>query len=195
VETLAANRYVTAPNAFTLARLLCLPVFCYLLLGRDEPVAAALLLGGLGATDWVDGWLARRFDQTSEFGKMFDPTVDRLVFITALITILVADAAPRWFCIAVLVREVAVGATVAIATLAFGMKRFDVTFLGKSATCLLLFAIPAFVLGGSDLSTAGLFQALGWMLGLPGLALSYYTAITYVPLIRANMRAGQGRHR
>ena len=75
------TRYLTMPNAFTLVRLCCIPLFLYLLFGRDNRAGAAWLLGGLGATDWVDGWLARRLDQTSEFGKMFDPTVDRLLFI------------------------------------------------------------------------------------------------------------------
>ena len=137
----------TVPNLFTLLRLLCLPLFLYLLLGRDNRAAAAWLLGGLGATDWVDGYLARRLGQVSEFGKKFDPTVDRLLFIVALVAIIADDAAPRWFCIAVLVREVLVGGTIAIATVVFHMARFDVTWLGKTATFLLMFAIPGFVLG------------------------------------------------
>ncbi|MEZ5250748.1 MAG: CDP-alcohol phosphatidyltransferase family protein [Ilumatobacteraceae bacterium] len=63
-------------------------IFCWLLFGRDDQVAAAWLLGGLGATDWVDGWRSRRFDQVSEFGKIFDPTADRLLFIVAIGSIL-----------------------------------------------------------------------------------------------------------
>jgi cardiolipin synthase len=181
----------TVPNAFTLARLLCLPLFLYLLLGRDDPAAAAWLLGGLGATDWVDGYLARRLGQVSEFGKKFDPTVDRLLFIVALVAIIAADAAPRWFCIAVLVREVVVGATIAIATVAFHMTRFDVTWLGKTATFLLMFAIPGFVLGGSDFPGHAWFNAVSWILGIPGLVLSYWTAVGYVPEIRRGIASGR----
>ena len=66
------------PNLFTFLRLLCLPVFVWVLFGLPSRQAAAWMLGGLGATDWVDGYLARRLGQTSEFGKKFDPTVDRL---------------------------------------------------------------------------------------------------------------------
>ena len=84
MEALAPNRYLTVPNAFTLFRLCCIPLFLYLLFGRDNRAGAAWLLGGLGATDWVDGWLARRLHQTSEFGKMFDPTADRLLFIVGI---------------------------------------------------------------------------------------------------------------
>jgi cardiolipin synthase len=181
----------TVPNLFTLARLLCLPLFLYLLLGRDNRAGAAWLLGGLGATDWVDGYLARRLGQVSEFGKKFDPTVDRLLFIVALLAIIADDAAPRWFCIAVLGRELLVGGTIAVATIAFHMVPFDVTWLGKTATFLLMFAIPGFVLGASDFPGATGFQVVAWVLGIPGLALSYWTAVGYVPQIRRGVAAGR----
>jgi cardiolipin synthase len=184
---------LTLPNLFTLVRLLCLPLFLYLLLWRDNQAAAAFLLVGLGATDWVDGYLARRLGQVSEFGKKFDPTVDRLVFIVALLAIIADDAAPRWFCIAVLVRELLVGGAVAIATVFFSMARFDVTFLGKTATFLLLGAVPAFVLGSSDFPGHDWFTALGWILGIPGLAQSWYTAIRYIPEIRRSVALGRAR--
>ena len=141
MEALATNRYLTLPNAFTLFRLCCIPLFLYLLFGRDNRAGAAWLLGGLGATDQVDGWLARRLDQTSEFGKIFDPTADRLLFIVGVGGIIIDHAAPLWIAWAVVAREVLIGGTVAIATLAFGMKRFDVTWWGKVGTFLLMFAI------------------------------------------------------
>ena len=63
---LSSHRFLTAPNVFTLLRLCCIPLFLYLLFGKDNRAAAAWLLGGLGATDWVDGWLARRFNQVGK---------------------------------------------------------------------------------------------------------------------------------
>jgi cardiolipin synthase (CMP-forming) len=191
MEALAPNRYLTVPNAFTLFRLCCIPLFLYLLLGLDNRAGAAWLLGGLGATDWVDGWLARRLHQTSEFGKMFDPTVDRLLFIVGIGGIIIDGAAPLWFCWAVLIREVLVGGTVAISMLVFGMKRFDVSFLGKLATLLLMFALPGFLLGASDFPGHQAFQVAAWMVGIPGLILSYYTAFTYIPTIRESLREGR----
>lgn len=185
------TRIATWPNLFTLLRLLCLPLFLYLLLGRDNRAAAGWLLGGLGATDWVDGYLARRLGQVSEFGKIFDPTVDRLLLVVAVLAIIADDAAPLWFMVAVLVREVAVATAMVIATLAFGMKRFDVSFLGKSATFWLMFAIPGFAIGSSNFPGHSGFQLAAWILGITGLALSYYTAIAYIPQIRAGIRAGR----
>jgi cardiolipin synthase len=191
MEQLSTHRYLTLPNAFTLLRLCCIPLFLYLLFGRDNRAGAAWLLGGLGATDWFDGWLARRLNQTSEFGKIFDPTADRLLFIIAVGGIIVDGSAPLWLAWAIVAREVIFGGTVAIATLAFGMKRFDVTWLGKVATFLLMFAFPGFMLGASDFPAHQGFQVASWVLAIPGLVLSYYTAVTYIPTIRVSLREGR----
>jgi cardiolipin synthase len=187
----ATHRW-TLPNLITLLRLLCLPLFLYLLFGRDNRAAAAWLLGGLGATDWVDGYLARRLGQVSEFGKKFDPTVDRLLFIVGIGGIVIDGAAPLWVALAVLVREVAVGGTVAFATLVYDMPRFDVSWWGKTQTAMMMFAFPGFMLGSSDFPGADVFWFLAWCLAIPGLVLSYYTAFAYIPLIRNGIRAGRG---
>jgi cardiolipin synthase (CMP-forming) len=192
-DTAGVHSILTIPNVVTALRLLCLPVFWYVLFVLENRAAAALLLGGLGATDWVDGYLARRLGQISEFGKMFDPTVDRLLFIVGLLGIMIDGSMPIWFGVAVLAREVVVGATMATATLVFAMERFDVTYLGKVATFLLMFAVPGFLLGSSDFVGAEWFWWVSWLLGVPGLVLSYYTAIAYIPLIRDGLRAGRAQ--
>ncbi|NQY57243.1 MAG: CDP-alcohol phosphatidyltransferase family protein [Ilumatobacteraceae bacterium] len=180
----------TIPNAVTLVRLLCLPIFLWLLFDQENRAGAALMLGALGATDWIDGYLARRLGQVSEFGKVFDPTVDRLLFIVALTAIIIDGSIPLWFAIAILVREVGVGAMMVIATVLFNMPRFDVTFAGKTATFLLMFAVPGFLMGNSDIAGADLFTVAAWILGIPGLALSYWTAGAYVPKVREAIRSG-----
>ena len=181
----------TIPNLVTLVRLGCIPIFLYLLFGRDDRASAAWLLGGLGATDWVDGFIARRFDQVSELGKMLDPIADRLLFIVSVTAIIIDGGAPRWFCILVLVREAGLGLTVAGLTLFAGMSRFDVTWWGKTATFLLMFAVPGFLLGASDFPGHAGFQLTAWILGIPGLVLSYYTAAAYIPTIAAHVRSGR----
>jgi cardiolipin synthase len=180
----------TIPNAFTLLRLLLLPVFLYVLFGLENRAAAALLLGGLSATDWVDGYLARRLGQVSEFGKIFDPTVDRLLFVVATIAIIVDGSIPLWFALAVLFREVAVGLMMAIATLVYKMPRIDVTYLGKLATFLLMFAVPGFLMGNSAIAGADAFQVAAWLVGIPGLILSYWTGIAYIPQVRRAVAEG-----
>jgi len=185
----------TLPNLFTLARLLCLPLFLYLLFGADNRAGAAWLLAGLGATDWVDGWMARKFDQTSEFGKVFDPTVDRLFFFVSIIAIIIDGSIPLWFALAVLVREVVVGGVIVVATLFMKMERFGVTYLGKLATFLLMGAVPSFLIGSTDVWEAPFFAVLAWAFGIPGLVLSYWTGIAYIPQIKRGVALGRSRTR
>jgi cardiolipin synthase len=179
----------TIPNAFTLLRLLCLPLFLYVLFGLDNQAAAAWMLGALGATDWVDGYLARRLGQVSEFGKVFDPTVDRLLFLVAVTAIIIDGSMPFWFGVAVLVREILVGLMMAVATVVYKMPRIDVTYWGKLATFLLMFAVPGFLMGNSTMPGAAGFEVLAWILGIPGLVLSYWTGIAYIPQVRRALAA------
>jgi len=178
------------PNAFTLVRLLLLPVFLWVLFGLDNRAGAAVMLGALGATDWVDGYLARRLGQVSEFGKVFDPTVDRLLFLVATTAIIIDGSIPVWFGLAVLAREILVGLMMAIATLVYKMPRIDVTYWGKLATFLLMFAVPGFLMGNSDFAGARAFEIAAWVVGIPGLILSYWTAIAYIPQVRAAIASG-----
>jgi cardiolipin synthase len=185
------DRLWTVPNLFTLIRLLCLPWFLYLLFVDENRAGAAWLLAALGSTDWVDGYIARRFDQSSEFGKIFDPTVDRVLFIVSVTAIVIDGSIPIWFAVAVLVREVLVGGVIAFSTLFLHMERFGVTWLGKCATFLLMGAVPSFLLGAADVWESPFFAALAWVLGIPGLVLSYWTGIAYIPLIRSGLEAGR----
>lgn len=185
----------TWPNLFTLVRLLCLPLFLYLLFGQDNRAGAAWLLALLGSTDWVDGFIARRFDQGSEFGKIFDPTVDRLLFIVSVTAIIIDGSIPLWFAVAVLAREVVVGGIIAFSTLFLHMERFGVTWLGKCATFALMGAVPSFLVGNADVWESPFFSVLAWVLGIPGLALSYWTGMAYIPLVRRGVAAGRASQR
>src|SRR5262249_61812034 len=109
-------------------------------------MAAGILLGVLGATDWVDGYIARRFGQVSELGKVLDPTADRLLFIVCVGGIIVDGSAPLVFSVLVVAREVVVGGSLVILTL-MGMKRFDVSWSGKAGTFGLSLAFPPFLIG------------------------------------------------
>ncbi|MGP8149186.1 MAG: CDP-alcohol phosphatidyltransferase family protein, partial [Acidimicrobiales bacterium] len=71
------DRVWTLPNAISFARILLLGAFCWLLFGPDERIAATLVLMFVGVTDFLDGYLARRFNQVSTLGKVLDPVADR----------------------------------------------------------------------------------------------------------------------
>ena len=189
------DRIVTIPNVITCVRLACLPVFVYLLFGRDNPAAAAGLLALLGVTDWVDGYIARHYDQVSTVGKVLDPVADRLLFFVAVGSIIVYGGAPFWFSVLVLARELLVSVAV-LALAALGAKRIDVTWYGKAGTFCLMGAFPLF-LAGSDPNLAGadLFTVAAWGFGVPGLILSYYAAVLYVPIGFAALREGRAARR
>jgi cardiolipin synthase (CMP-forming) len=181
---------VTLPNLVTVARLCCLPLFLWLLFGREDRAAAAWLLAGLGISDWVDGFLARRLGQVSELGKVLDPVADRLLFLVGAGGILIDGSVPTWFAVTVLVRETLVGgATVVLAAL--GARRIDVTWFGKAGTFGLMIAFPLFLAHHSDLSWADTAGVLAWVAGIPGLALSLYAAVLYVPLARRALADGR----
>jgi len=180
----------TWPNLVTLLRLLCLPVFLWLLFTRDDRAAAAYLLGVLGATDWVDGWLARRLQQRSEFGAVFDPAVDRLLFIVGVAAIIVDGAVPGWLGWGVVAREVLVAAMMLVGT-ALGMQRFPVSQWGKNYTFALMFAFPLLLLGVSDAGWALGARNAGWAIAVPGVVLCYTTAIGYVPRVWRGVRVAR----
>jgi cardiolipin synthase len=185
------DRILTIPNLITLARLLCLPVYLWLLLGVENRAAAAGLLAGLGATDWVDGYIARHFDQVSNLGKVIDPVADRFLFFVAITGMLLVDppGAPVWFAVVVLVREVVVGGSTVLLAL-LGARRIDVSWFGKAGTFGLMFAFPLF-LWGSGSNGNDVAWVLGWLAGIPALILSLYAAVLYVPAGLSALREGR----
>ncbi len=190
-ERTALQDALTVPNLVTVIRLCCIPWFLWILFHQHNRFAAAWLLAAIGATDWIDGYIARRFHQVSELGKVLDPAADRLLFIVGVAGIIIDRSAPLWFCLMVVIREVLIGGSLAILTL-LGMKRFDVSWWGKTATFLLMFAFPLFLLHAADRPNwSPGAQCLAWIFGIPGLILSYYTAVTYVPMMRRALAAGR----
>jgi cardiolipin synthase len=180
---------VTIPNVLTFVRLLSLPLFVWLLVAEDRRVAAAVYLAVIASTDWFDGWIARRYDQGTRFGKLFDPTVDRILFVVTLATIISVDGIPLWFAVAVLVRELSVSAVTVFLVLS-RYEPVDVTWFGKAGTFGLLTAVPLF-LAGSDPGFPEASTTLAWLIGIPSLALSYYSVLTYLPEWRATVAAGR----
>jgi cardiolipin synthase len=187
------SRVVTVPNLITLARLALVPVFLYLLFWTEPTrrMAAAYLLGFLGATDWVDGYVARRFHQVSTLGKVLDPVADRVLLGVAIVAIMIDGSAPIWLGTLVIVREVLV--SVAVLVLAgMGAKRIDVQWVGKAGTLALMFAFPLFLVGNSpDCWWQGFGAFCAWGFAIPGLVLSWYAALTYIPIARRALAEGR----
>ncbi len=180
------DRVLTVPNLISLGRLLCVPLFLWLLFGRENRVAAAVLLAVLGATDWVDGYLARRWGQVSTVGKVLDPTADRLLLVVGIVAILIDGSVPPLLAWLAVAREVAVAA-MALTLAALGARRIDVSWAGKCGTFLLMTAFPLFLLGEGE----GAAAAVAWPLAVAGLGFAWYSAVAYVPAGLAALKEGR----
>jgi cardiolipin synthase len=188
------DRILTVPNLVTLVRLACIPLFVWLVFGAHRQTAAAVLLGVLGATDWVDGYVARRFHQVSTLGKILDPAADRVLVVTAVIVIMVVGAVPVWFGVLTLVREVVVAGMVLLLA-SLGAARIDVLWVGKAGTFGLMFAYPAFLLSHGTASWQVPFHVFAWVAGLGGLTLAYVAAFSYIGPARKALRDGRTARR
>jgi len=182
----------TIPNLISVLRLAGVPVFLWLLLGQDDPIAAGILFAVLGATDWVDGYIARRFDQGSEIGKILDPVSDRVMLIAGAAGLIISGDVPLWVGIVVLAREAALSVVTLILASA-GARRIDVQWVGKAGTLALMFALPLFVLV-AELEPSGLrdiIEVVTWLFTIGGLILSYYAAALYIPMARNALKEGR----
>jgi cardiolipin synthase len=168
---------LTIPNVISMIRIALIPFFLWLLLGARDPVAAAWVIGPIGATDWVDGYLARRLHQVSELGKFLDPAADRLAVAAAVIGGWISGFLPWPVALAIIVRE----SVVVVGALVLGLRarsKLDVRYLGKVATFGIYWAIPFFLLHAG---TGWAWQEwLAWGLAVPSLVLYYIVAAQYV---------------
>jgi cardiolipin synthase len=185
----------TWPNLVTALRLAAIPIYVLILFTTNHRAIAAWMLGALGATDWIDGYLARRLHQTSTIGKIIDPTADRILVMTGLVSVALVHAVPWWFAGVTLFRELVVsGLTVALAAL--GATRIDVLWWGKVSTFVLMTTFPTFLLtsnphGAPLVTWQHDLRLATWVLGIVGLVMAYAVAVSYVGPARRALAAGR----
>lgn len=173
MERASERRVLTVPNLLSAARIALIPVFVLLLADEDVRVWGFVLLGLVQATDWVDGYVARRTGAVTTLGKVLDPVADRLAVAAALITFVVLGIFPLWAALIVLVRDGII--TLAVAYLSLLRIRIDVRWVGKAATFSLMWGIPMIAWGNAGLYLPDMVWTLGWIWFAVG-ALEYYVA-------------------
>lgn len=176
------DRILTVANLVTLVRLLGLPLFVYLMVGPAAYGKAFGVLATVAATDWVDGYAARRFDQVTRLGQVLDPLIDRVLLATAGITLAALGIVP-WPILALIVgRDVVL--LLAAAIVFRGLPPIPVNRTGKFATANLLIGIPGFLLGRMDWPYRIQFFFTAWGFTVVGIAAYYLAGVQYARAAR-----------
>lgn len=170
-----------APNLITLFRLVLLPVLFVVMRYKNGAIVAAVLLVVMGASDFVDGYVARKLDSVSTFGKVFDPTSDRVVLIVVAVALILHHLLPFWLAGPLLLREVLVSVLVLILAGVKGV-RADVVWIGKAGTFLALAGLPGLMFGLSSGVIPRTLYLTGEVLLAVGTILLYGAGVEYVRL-------------
>jgi cardiolipin synthase (CMP-forming) len=180
---------LTVPNVISLGRILSIPVFWWLIVHERTTAAGLILFVAVAATDWVDGYVARRTGQVSELGKVLDPVADRLAITSGLLALVMRDAFPLWAALLVLIRDALV-LVVGAALLAGRRVSLDVRTVGKVATFTLMAAIPAIAWGNLGLPLGEVTLPAGWVAFAVGIVEYFAAAILYTIDLRRVLSSG-----
>ena len=163
------DRVVTIPNLLTVVRFMGVPLFIWLVLAQKEYWAGVVVLAVMAGTDWIDGYIARRFDQASKLGRVLDPIADRLALLAVAFTLVIAGVVP-WLSLAALVIPDAVLLVLTL-SLFHGHPDLPVSVVGKVRTGLLLLGTPLLLLSRLDTGMSATLLTAAWVvlgLGLVG---------------------------
>ncbi|QLQ10597.1 MAG: CDP-alcohol phosphatidyltransferase family protein [Nocardioidaceae bacterium] len=181
------DRVLTIPNVISMIRLAGVPLFLWLILGPQADGWALIVLMLSGVTDYLDGYLARKFDQTSNLGAILDPVADRLYILSTVIGLALRDIIPWWLAILLPLRDVFLWVLVPFLRTR-GYSSLPVHFLGKAATAGLLYAFPLLLLGEGDGVVATLANVFGWACAIWGTGLYWWAGLLYAWQVRALLR-------
>jgi cardiolipin synthase len=147
---------LTPANQLTLLRMLLIPAFVILVVYGELGWALFVFITA-GATDALDGLIARRSGQKTQLGAWLDPMADKLLLVTTFVVLTLpglnlANRLPVWLTVLIISRDVVIVLTVAIVNLAIGPRTFRPSILGKVATAIYILTAVAAIL----------FNYLGW---------------------------------
>ncbi len=178
------DRILTIPNGLSVLRLIGVPVFLWLVLGPHLDGWAVALLIGSAATDWLDGKIARAFNQQSKLGEALDPAADRLYIAATLVALAVRNIIPWWLLALLAARELIVAGALGLLKRKLGFGTLQVSFVGKTATLCLLYAFPLLLLGTYAGNLGEITRILGWAFAAWGTALYWWAAALYLAQAR-----------
>lgn len=178
---------LTLPNLISGLRLLAVPLFAVLALnGADLWALAVLAIAG--ASDWLDGRLARALNQQSRLGELLDPAADRLFILATLIVLAVRDVVPWWLVVVIIARDVLLTLVLAL-LMAARIGPLPVHFVGKAGTFALLYAFPLLLLAHWSGSIGAVAGVAGWAFTWWGIGLYWLSAGIYLRQAATELRA------
>lgn len=127
------------PNYITLARILLIPVYLYYFI-QGNLAATAFFFALSAITDFVDGFIARKYNLESKVGKLLDPLADKITIISILLVLIYLNIIPRMLSYVILAREIFIFLS-GIITYIFGLNFINPSFIGKLSIALLYLAI------------------------------------------------------
>ncbi len=187
-EATPGDQVWTIPNALSVLRLFGVPLFLWLVLqpvfhGPHYDGWALVVLMVSGATDYLDGKIARAFGQVSRIGQLLDPAADRLYILATLAGLAARHIIPLWLVIILVGRDLLMGIPLAVLK-RHGYGPPPVHFLGKAATFNLLYAFPLLLFGDGSSWPHATAGAIGWAFAIWGTALYWLAAGLYVVQVR-----------
>jgi cardiolipin synthase len=171
-------RVWTIPNLISMLRLALVPVFAVLIFSGAD-VAAVIVLMAAGASDWLDGVIARRFNQTSRLGQLLDPAADRLYIFVTLLGLAYRGFVPWWLVGLIASRDILLTALLPVLT-RHGIAPWQVHLVGKAGTFALMYSFPLLLLAKFGDTFGYLCHVVGWAAALWGVALYWVSAGIYL---------------
>jgi cardiolipin synthase len=176
-----------------MARLVGVPVFLWLILRPEFGASKAdgwalLVLAFSGVSDYLDGKLARRWNQISSLGRVLDPAADRLYIVSTLIGLTWREILPWWLTALLVAREAMLGVVILVLR-RHGYGPPQVNFMGKAATFNLMYAFPLLLLSDVNGWLGTVAAIFGWAFAGWGTALYWWAGMLYVIQVRRLVRA------
>jgi cardiolipin synthase len=179
----SGRRVLTIPNVISIVRLAGVPLFLWLILVPEADAWALVVLMLSGISDYLDGYLARRLNQTSKLGEILDPVADRLYILSTVVGLAVRDIIPWWLALLLPARDLFLWGLVPFLRTR-GYHALPVHFLGKAATANLLYAFPLLLLGDGEGVVATLADVFGWAFAIWGTGLYWWAGLLYAWQVR-----------
>lgn len=185
------------PNLLTWARIVAIPVFMlvfYIPMGLTEQernLAVTLIFVAAAVTDWIDGWLARKWNQTSSFGAFLDPVADKLMVCAALVALIDVQRVGPLVGLIIIGREITISALREWMAQVGAHKSVAVNWLGKAKTIAQMVAIPFLLYNGTLLGWVDTALWGTWLIWASAVltvwSMLYYLRVA-IPEIRAKSR-------